>query len=108
MPFRILVLGGYGLFGGRIFRALAEERELWIGVAGRDRLRAISFVESMRAGAATLEAIALDHEAADLGERVSALRPQLIVHAAGPFQGQSYHVARAAIAAGAHYIDLAD
>ena len=108
MPFRILVLGGYGLFGGRICRALAEERELWIGVAGRDRLSAISFVESMRAGAATLEAIALDHEAADLGERVSALRPQLIVHAAGPFQGQSYHVARAAIAAGAHYIDLAD
>ncbi len=108
MPFRILVLGGYGLFGGRICRALNDERELWIGVAGRDAGRARSFVDSMPPGAATLEAIALDHEAVDFGERVSALRPRLIVHAAGPFQGQSYHVAHAAIAAGAHYVDLAD
>jgi hypothetical protein len=36
------------------------------------------------------------------------LAPRIVIHCAGPFQGQGYHVAQAAIAAGAHYIDLAD
>jgi len=31
-----------------------------------------------------------------------------VIHTAGPFQGQEYGVARAAIAAGCHYVDLAD
>ena len=38
----------------------------------------------------------------------SALRPGLVIHCAGPFQGQDYRVSRAALAAGAHYVDLAD
>jgi hypothetical protein len=36
------------------------------------------------------------------------LQPRLVVHTSGPFQEQPYHVARAAIAVGAHYLDLAD
>jgi saccharopine dehydrogenase-like NADP-dependent oxidoreductase len=32
----------------------------------------------------------------------------LVIHCAGPFQGQDYRVARATLAAGAHYLDLAD
>ena len=31
-----------------------------------------------------------------------------MIHCAGPFQGQDYRVAQAALSAGAHYIDLAD
>jgi len=31
-----------------------------------------------------------------------------VIHTTGPFQGQDHRVARAAIAAGAHYLDLAD
>jgi hypothetical protein len=31
-----------------------------------------------------------------------------VIHCVGPFQGQDYRVAHAALAAGAHYIDLAD
>ena len=31
-----------------------------------------------------------------------------MIHTAGPFQGQGYEVARAAIKAGCHYLDLAD
>ena len=108
MSFRILVIGGYGLFGGRICRALASEPDAWIGVAGRDGERAKSFVESIPANAATCEPLALDHDAAGFGERLREIRPQLIVHTAGPFQAQSYRVAHAAIAAGAHYVDLAD
>jgi len=31
-----------------------------------------------------------------------------VIHCAGPFQSQDYRVALAAMAAGAHYLDLAD
>lgn len=39
---------------------------------------------------------------------LKALSPDIVIHCAGPFQGQSYAVAEASLAAGAHYIDLAD
>jgi hypothetical protein len=39
---------------------------------------------------------------------LDALRPWLVIDAAGPFQGSGYELARAAIRAGAHYVDLAD
>src|SRR5450755_976115 len=39
MAFRIVVLGGYGNFGGRICRSLATDKEIWLGVAGRDLTR---------------------------------------------------------------------
>jgi hypothetical protein len=42
------------------------------------------------------------------GARLRSLGPHIVIHCAGPFQGQDYRVARAAIAAGAHYVDLAD
>jgi hypothetical protein len=36
------------------------------------------------------------------------LRAAILINAAGPFQGQDYRLARSCIAAGVHYIDLAD
>ena len=45
---------------------------------------------------------------AKLAEVIGALAPQVVVHCAGPYQGQDYRVAEAALACGAHYIDLAD
>src|SRR5207244_956949 len=44
----------------------------------------------------------------DFRAKLHALRPNLVIHTSGPFQGQDYHVASAAIDAGAHHIDLAD
>jgi saccharopine dehydrogenase-like NADP-dependent oxidoreductase len=108
MAFRIAVLGGYGNFGGRICRALATEKEIWLGVAGRDAARASSFVRELGATAATCEPLAIDHQAHGFAAAIAALRPDLVIHTSGPFQGQSYHVAEAAIDAGSHYIDLAD
>ena len=108
MAFRIVVLGGYGNFGGRICRALATENEMWLGVAGRDAARAAGVVRELGTFAAACEAVAIDHEARDFSAARAAHRPDLVIHTSGPFQGQSYHVAEAAIAAGAHYIDLAD
>ncbi len=101
--FRLLVLGGYGHFGGRIARALARDATLI--VAGRDAGKA---VQAARALGTAHEGVALDYTAAHLAQRLRELRVNAVVHTCGPFQGQSYHVAQACIAAGAHYVDLAD
>jgi saccharopine dehydrogenase-like NADP-dependent oxidoreductase len=108
MAFRIVVLGGYGNFGGRICRSLATDEELWLGVAGRDTARAANFVRELGAAAGACEPLSIDHDAPDFSATLAALRPHLVIHTSGPFQRQSYHVAEAAIEAGAHYIDLAD
>lgn len=100
---RIVILGGYGHFGGRIARALATDATLII--AGRDAAKGEA---AARALAGAHEAAAVDYTAADLAARLRALRADVVIHTCGPFQGQSYHVARACIEAGAHYIDLAD
>jgi hypothetical protein len=105
MEFRTIVLGGYGNFGARICSALAADPVSWIGVAGRDQARARAFAESLNS---RCEPIVIDRRAADFAARLAALRPSLVIHTAGPFQAQDYHVAQAAIDAGAHYVDLAD
>ncbi len=108
MAFRIVVLGGYGNFGGRICQALAAEKDVWIGVAGRDRARANALIGDLGATIANCEPLAIDHEAKGFSSALAACGPDLVIHTSGPFQVQSYHVAEAAIDAGAHYLDLAD
>jgi hypothetical protein len=50
----------------------------------------------------------LDHSASDFPQTLKRLSPDLVIHCAGPFQSQNYGVARAALASGSHYFDLAD
>ena len=102
----VLILGGYGFFGRRIAAALVSQPGLQVMIGGRH-------VDAARAAAASLgldatHAVAIDATGDDLGARLAALEPGLVIHTAGPFQGQRYGVARAAIDAGAHYADLAD
>lgn len=99
---RVLLLGGYGTFGRRIaVRAAAAGFEVL--VAGRSRARAEAFC----AGAPGLTPLALDRDTG-LAAALAEHRPFALVDAAGPFQGKGYGVARAAIAAGCHYLDIAD
>lgn len=100
---RVVVLGGYGNFGARICRALAGDPDIDLVVAARNLDKARAFAEELGASAAGLDAAA-----PDLAERLRALRADLMLHTAGPFQQQDYAVAKAAAAAGCHYIDLAD
>jgi saccharopine dehydrogenase-like NADP-dependent oxidoreductase len=102
----VLVLGGYGFFGHRISRALAASGNLRVLIAGRDPRRAVALAESL--GLPPQQGVAVDAGDPALAQVLGRLGAQLVIHAAGPFQGQEYHVARAAIAAGCHYIDLAD
>jgi hypothetical protein len=106
MPKRVLIIGGYGNFGGTIARALASESDIQLLIGGRSRAKAQAFASSLGA-VLPAEAIALDI-AGDLRAVFAAAEPDIVVHTTGPFQDQSYAVARAAITARCHYIDLAD
>ena len=102
----ILVIGGYGFFGGRISAALAKNPSVRLLIGGRS-------VDSGRRMARELglkeeQAVCVDADSPKLSQDLSELRVGTIVHTAGPFQNQDYSVARAAIDAGCHYIDLAD
>jgi hypothetical protein len=107
-PFRIVVLGGYGLFGERIVRALAGDAGIALVIAGRDAARAQRLCDELAGSAAAVSATALDLDGNDFGDRLGTLAPQLVIHTAGPFQQRDHAVARAALALGAHYVDLAD
>lgn len=109
MALRTLVLGGYGNFGARICRALADDpsrdHAMQLLVAGRSSGKAQALAATLHHGA---QGIALDHQAAGLADKLRSLGVGLVIHTAGPFQAQAYGVAEAAAKAGAHYIDLAD
>ena len=106
MTLRVLVIGGYGNFGGYIARTLAADAGITLIVAGRSQARAAAFVAGL-APANPAEPVALDIDR-DLDATLAAVRADLVIHTTGPFQHQDYRVARAAIACGAHYADLAD
>jgi hypothetical protein len=97
---RVVVLGGAGNFGARIVRALQAEPTMELIAAGRRALPV--------PGAVRVRSVVLDVRAADFPTRLAALAPQLVIHCVGPFQGQGYQVVDAALASGAHYLDLAD
>jgi hypothetical protein len=101
----VVVLGGYGNFGRRIVAALAREPESRVFVCGRN-LELATQVARQEGGSA--QPLSLDCHAANFSSELQRIGAALVIHTAGPFQGQSYAVPRACIAAGAHYIDLAD
>jgi short subunit dehydrogenase-like uncharacterized protein len=97
---RIVVLGGYGVFGGKLAEALLRHEHLDVIVAGRSQQKAEDFCRRHGGTAAVLDRTAPDFAAALL-----ALRPFVTVDAAGPFQAyrqSPYAVAEAALAAGSH------
>lgn len=100
--FGVVVLGGYGNFGQVIVRKLAASN-MRVWVAGRDLAKAEALARQTGS-----QALQLDMNAGDLAERLRELGAQLLISTAGPFQRQDYRVPEAVIAAGMHYIDLAD
>jgi hypothetical protein len=107
----VLVLGGYGLFGKRVCSLLLRHTGCDVLVAGRNERSAADFCTSLK-DSHRASAIAIDTESSDLLARLQYCKAQhgvrILIHCAGPFQNQDYTVAKAAIAAGLHYIDLAD
>jgi saccharopine dehydrogenase-like NADP-dependent oxidoreductase len=103
---RILVLGAYGFFGSRICAALAKNPRIRLILAGRDLAKATA--AAYQFGLSADHARELDATRPDLALQLRKLGVNTVIHTAGPFQEQGYEVARAAIKAGCHYLDLAD
>jgi saccharopine dehydrogenase-like NADP-dependent oxidoreductase len=102
----VLVLGAYGFFGSRICAALAKNPRIRLILAGRDHTKATA--AAYQIGLNANHARALDATHPELALQLRKLGVNTVIHTAGPFQGQGYAVARAAIKAGCNYLDLAD
>jgi len=106
---KILILGGYGTFGGRLARLLAGEPGLTLLIAGRSHEKAATFCGGL-AAKAECRPLAFDRDG-DVEAQLARTTPDVIVDASGPFQSYGddpYRVVRAALALGISYLDLAD
>src|SRR5882757_9279666 len=105
---KVLILGGYGTFGGRLAQLLADESRLHLVIAGRSRVKAEEFCSKLGGKVAT-SPLVFDREG-DVDRQLAGAAPDILVDASGPFQayGDAYRVVRACIAHGVHYLDLAD
>jgi saccharopine dehydrogenase-like NADP-dependent oxidoreductase len=98
---RVLVLGGYGVFGGLLARGLIRQG-FEVLVAGRDLAAAQAHCTAWGG-----VPIRFDRDKDDIAH----FAPWAVVDAAGPFQAYGndpYRLARAALQSGAHYLDLSD
>ncbi|UPG92257.1 DUF4166 domain-containing protein [Luteibacter aegosomaticola] len=105
---KVLILGGYGVFGGRLAELLADLPQLELIISGRDLARAQAFCAAYK-GPARARPLKLDR--LDIAEVLRSDRPDLVVDASGPFQeygDNPYIVIEACIAAGVDYLDFAD
>jgi len=106
---KILILGGYGTFGGRLAHLLAEDKRLTLFIAGRSIHKAKKFCQGLPSGAQKVP-VFFDRNA-DVETHIREINPNLVVDAMGPFQvyGEDpYRVVKACIASGVDYMDLAD
>ena len=104
---RIVVVGATGVFGQRLARRLSAWPDASLVLAARGRAALESLAHSLEAGGAAnpVEIAVLDRQAP---MALAALRAWVVVDCAGSFQGSDYGLAKAALEAGAHYLDLAD
>lgn len=98
---KVLILGGYGVFGERLARLLVRDGHE-VTVAGRDASKAQRLADEL-----SCSALRMDRQK----DLYLLAGHDIVVDAAGPFHacgGIPYQLPRAAIAAGIHYLDLAD
>src|SRR5262245_51081785 len=109
MSRRVVVIGGTGAFGARLVEGLVATTSLAVVIAGRRSGPAQALAAALRAKypQGIIETCMLD-AARVVAEDLRALDAWCVVDAAGPFQGAPPRVAEAAIAAGCHYVDIAD
>ena len=107
---KVLVIGGYGVFGSRLVQLLEDEQLLSLLVAGRSVDQAAAFVRSRGNTAAQLTPIAFDRNG-DVAGDLAAIRPDIVVDVSGPFQTYGEHrycLVQACVTQRANYLDLAD
>ncbi|MFZ1991511.1 MAG: DUF4166 domain-containing protein [Alphaproteobacteria bacterium] len=107
---KVLVLGGSGVFGSRIARLIAADPAIEVIIGGRDLARAekTALQIQVQVPGAKVSARKIDSNGDEFYAELRQLNVGLVINAVGPFRGQDYTVAQAAIACRAHYLDLAD
>ncbi len=106
---KILILGGYGTFGGRLAYLLADDERVTLLLAGRSKEKAAAFCEKLPAGAQRIP-LFFDRDG-EVERQIREIHPDLVVDASGPFQSYGddpYRVVKACIANAVDYMDLAD
>lgn len=107
---RLLIVGGYGTFGGRIVQLLETEPRLTLIVAGRSPGKAKAYCKGRDLARARLVPALFDRDG-DLAAQLAALAPDIVVDASGPFQAYGegrYRLIEACMAERINYLDLAD
>jgi saccharopine dehydrogenase-like NADP-dependent oxidoreductase len=107
MP-RILIVGGYGAFGARIAERLARSGGFELIIAGRQFAAAQSFADQLSAKHCIAARATVIDATGVSADALRTLDARVVINASGPFQRQDYSLARAAISAGMHYLDLSD
>lgn len=100
---RVLIVGGYGVFGGRLAKLLLADG-VGVIVAGPSLAKAKAFADAF--GGTALE-VDLRGDLTPIAEAA----PSIVVDAAGPFQAYapgSYRLARFCVAHRIHYLDFSD
>lgn len=96
---KVLLIGATGLFGERLAQRLAEWPDIDLILAARNQAPL-----AVLAGRLGCRWARFDRAAPDPG----ALAVFAVLDCAGPFQDSDYALPRAAVGAGAHYLDIAD
>ena len=105
---KLLILGGYGVFGGRLAELMSDIDGLTVLMCGRSAQKAKTFCETL-SGAAQFIPFGLDRT--DIAKALLSETPDLVIDASGPFQGYGeapYAVVQACIDARVNYLDFAD
>jgi saccharopine dehydrogenase-like NADP-dependent oxidoreductase len=104
----ILLLGATGVFGRRLAANLARMPGLKIMLASRDLAKAEALLANLKKCHPQAEFGALALQRSRLAQALATVKPWLVVDASGPFQGLNYDVPKLSLAAGCHFLDLAD
>ncbi|TWC35682.1 saccharopine dehydrogenase-like protein [Pseudomonas sp. SJZ079] len=109
MAFRVLVIGGYGNFGSLICNHLVMNPDIELVISGRDSRKLANKVAELEAlGGKPCQSCCMDATQKGMSSQLRTLDIQLVIHTGGPFQNQSYAVARNCIESGVSYCDLSD
>ena len=106
---KILILGGYGVFGGRLCELIADVPDIEVLVCGRSLKKAQISCEKRAGSAAQFHPLAFDR--ANIEAALDHHLPDLVIDASGPFQNYGddpYVVIKACLKTATHYLDLAD
>ena len=97
-------------FGSRLCRRLVQLDKLHLFLGGRDWKKLEATRGQLRAVKpdAKVDILAWTISGSSLQDLLYSRKLNLVVHLAGPFQGQDYMVANACLRAGVPYIDMAD